>query len=240
MKYYLMPRPFKVLSFDLDDTLYDNRPVIKKAKTELNDFLTQRFSAAREWQDADWQACKRIVLRSNPELAEDLSACRRAVLHRAIASWGYQGSQLIKAVDDAMDCFLFHRSNFSLSSEVLELLANLKRKHKLIAITNGNVDIKAIGLDSLMDHAFHPGNGLAMKPASDLFNLAARTLSVPLADITHIGDNWVSDVQGARQAGCNSIWLNPAINDVPKQKGTGQLPHIEISHLNELEDIFIH
>ena len=36
MKFYRPLRPFKAISFDLDDTLYDNHPIIEKAE---NDFL---------------------------------------------------------------------------------------------------------------------------------------------------------------------------------------------------------
>jgi len=42
MKYYRPLKPFKAISFDLDDTLYDNQPIIKKAEDEILAYLNQK------------------------------------------------------------------------------------------------------------------------------------------------------------------------------------------------------
>ncbi|MGI2260291.1 HAD-IA family hydrolase [Shewanella sp. GXUN23E] len=237
MKIYIRPEPYCVLSFDLDDTLYDNRPVIRAAREALSNHLRSRFTAAHEWQDEDWLACKRLVLRSQPELVHDTTACREAVLTRALISWGYGGEQLKKEVEQAMACFLHHRSDFRVSDEVLALLAKLDEKYLLAGITNGNVDADRIGLTPLLRKVVHPGKGLRMKPYSDMFKLLTQELAVSPAEILHVGDCWQSDVQGARRAGCQAAWLNPAAGALPLTSGTGCLPHIELSELRELRQL---
>ncbi|BDM62949.1 haloacid dehalogenase [Shewanella sp. NFH-SH190041] len=234
MKCYLNPGRFSVLSFDLDDTLYDNRPIIRRARAELASHLASRFEASLSWQDDDWLACRRLVVRAQPELAHDTTACREAVLVRALSSWGYQGAQLRQGVSDAMACFLHYRSDFTVADAVVALLAHLGEKYRLIAITNGNVDVDAIGLGPYFQMVLHPGHGVRMKPATDMFLLSAQRLRLPCADIAHIGDSWRSDVQGSRQAGCKSIWLNPGIGAEPAPIGSGQLPHLEIDNLQML------
>lgn len=237
MKIYLRPGKVSVLSFDLDDTLYDNRPVIRQAREALNTHLCNRFESAHEWSDADWLACKRLVTRANPELLHDTSACRYAVLTRALTSWGYSGEQLKREVTMAMDCFLHHRSDFRVPYETLNLLRQLDEKFILIGITNGNVDAARIGLTDVMRFVLHPGKGKRMKPWPDMFEQACKMLSVRPAEILHVGDSWSSDVQGARGAGCHSAWLNPGVGASPSMPGMGCLPHIELNQLNELNQI---
>ena len=58
MKIYLRPQPFSVISFDLDDTLYDNRPVIRQAEAVSQQFLHQHFPNAKSWQLSDWHRLK--------------------------------------------------------------------------------------------------------------------------------------------------------------------------------------
>ncbi len=237
MKIYLRPGKVSVLSFDLDDTLYDNRPVIRTARTRLNDHLCSRFNAAHEWSDSDWLACKRLVVRANPALLHDTGACREAVLTRALTLWGYSPDQVKREVAQAMECFLHYRSDFSVPEDTLALLAQLDEKYVLVGITNGNVDADKIGLGELMRFVLHPGQGVRMKPRGDMFEQACERLAVTPAEILHVGDSWSSDVQGARRAGCYSAWLNPGVGAEPSIPGAGSLPHLELSRLSELIQI---
>ncbi|MCF1427420.1 MAG: HAD-IA family hydrolase [Shewanella sp.] len=237
MKFYIRPEPCCVLSFDLDDTLYDNRPVIRAATVALTNHLCSRFAAAHEWQDEDWLACKRLVLRSQPELLHDTTACREAVLTRALTGWGFSGEQLRKEVEQAMECFVHHRSNFKVSDDVLALLAKLDEKYMLAGITNGNVDAARIGLTPLLRKVVHPGKGIRKKPFADMFRQVIDELGVAPANILHVGDSWQSDVQGARRTGCQAAWLNPAVGARPTQPGSGCLPHMELRDLSELLEL---
>jgi len=46
------------------------------------------------------------------------------------------------------------------------------------------------------------------KPHNTLFDKAAEHLNVAKSEILHIGDSLDTDVQGANNAGCQSVWLN--------------------------------
>jgi putative hydrolase of the HAD superfamily len=45
------------------------------------------------------------------------------------------------------------------------------------------------------------------KPAPEIFLRAGRSLNVPVADVLHVGDNLLEDVQGARRAGLHAVLL---------------------------------
>lgn len=72
-----------------------------------------------------------------------------------------------------------------------------------------------------------------MKPAADMFSLACRQLDIKPAALLHVGDHPLSDIAGAKMAGCQTVWLNPCMQQRHK-KAQPVLPHIEINHLDLL------
>lgn len=71
------------------------------------------------------------------------------------------------------------------------------------------------------------------KPHSALFDSAAKKLEVPHKEILHIGDSLDTDVQGANNAGCQSVWLN---NQATQYRYQG-LADIEISNIMALNHL---
>ena len=234
MKIYIRPHPFEAISFDLDDNLYDNRPIIIAAEKALQQFLYQHYPKATAWQFDDWRALKSRMLSRSPELRHDTSKARLQMLELGLIELGYDTETAKVGAKAGLENFVLHRSHLKVSAEVLELLAQLKQKYRLVGITNGNVDYQRIGLGELLEFVLHPGIGYPQKPAADMFELAASKLALPLDKILHVGDSAKSDVDGARGAGCQAVWLNPgfgvALKSLPKQ----QLPHIEISSIMQL------
>jgi len=47
------------------------------------------------------------------------------------------------------------------------------------------------------------------KPDPRIFQHAAGLLSVPLAELVHVGDAWETDVMGALGAGARAVWFSP-------------------------------
>ncbi|MGS0729118.1 HAD family hydrolase, partial [Shewanella sp. 0m-11] len=79
--------------------------------------------------------------------------------------------------------------------------------------------------------------GFKQKPSSDMFTHAADKLALPLSRILHVGDSAKSDVDGARKAGCQAVWLNPGFGVTEKSIANRQLPHIEIASVLQLRDL---
>lgn len=237
MQIFIRPQAFEAISFDLDDNLYDNRPIIVAAEKALQQFLHQNYPKATAWQFDDWRALKSHMLRQLPQLRHDTSKARLRMLELGLIELGYDRGAAQAGAKAGLAHFSLHRSNFKVSDEVLELLAQLKQKYRLVGITNGNVDYQRIGLGDLLEFVLHPGLGYPQKPAADMFKVAANKLELPLNKILHVGDSAKSDVDGARAAGCQAAWLNPGFGVTQKSLAQHQLPHIEISSILQLKQL---
>ncbi|MCG9713152.1 HAD-IA family hydrolase [Shewanella insulae] len=227
-------RPFKAISFDLDDTLYDNRPIIMAAEQRLLSYLAEKHPSTQDWGLDDWQALKRSLIRQCPSLAHDTSAARLVTLEQGLIALGYGKTQAGDAAQQALAYFVEQRSDFTVAPEVIAKLARLAQQYPLVGITNGNVDAQRIGLGEVLEFVLHPGNGTRMKPYPDMFYQACQRLHIGCNQLLHLGDSFKADVQGARRAGCQSAWLNPAFDREPGEPGLGCLPHITCSELDDL------
>ncbi|WP_299571939.1 HAD-IA family hydrolase [uncultured Shewanella sp.] len=238
MKQYLRLRPFKAISFDLDDTLYHNAPHIIKAESKLSLFMQEQFNVPDAWGLTQWRELKAKVIAVHEELAHDTTAARYEVLRQALIQWDYSEVEASQGAQQGLECFCFHRSDFKVDLSVLKLLTDLGEHYPLVGITNGNVDARRIGLDDVLEFVVHPGHGVRMKPYSDLFDLSCQHLEIEHQDLLHIGDHPISDVLGSRAAGCQSLWLN--LNPGNNQQARHILPHIEVDELQEISLLAAH
>ncbi len=237
MKLFIRPEAFSVISFDLDDTLYDNRPIIRQAEAASQQFLNQQYPKSQAWQIGDWHRLKLALIKQHPQLRHDPSLARLVMLECGLVELGYDVSTAKAGALAVFEHFAMHRSHFSVSKQVLELLARLKQRYRLIGVTNGNVDYQRIGLGEMLEFVLHPGQGVKQKPAADMFIQAASRLDIPLEQILHVGDSANSDVAGARQAGCQAVWLNPGFGADMLSVAGKYLPHIQIKSIFQLEQL---
>ncbi|MFT6986885.1 MAG: HAD superfamily hydrolase (TIGR01549 family) [Psychromonas sp.] len=231
MKYYRPLNPFKAISFDLDDTLYDNHPIIKKAEAKFIAYLNQRYPELAQLTQAQWLLYKDLIVKELPELVHDVSLWRIKALTRVMTIYGITPCKSIEYAKDAFAEFITLRSDFVVPYKSIQLLEKLAQSYPVIAITNGNVDEFKIQLDNKFQFILKAGNGFKAKPQGDLFIEAARRLNIEVSDILHVGDHLVSDVYGAQNNGAQAVWFNPN-----KQSLTGALllPTVEISQLEQL------
>lgn len=227
-------RPVKVISFDLDDTLYDNGPVMQRAEQALVEYLHQEHPDTQALKVNDWQSIRDDLARKNSNLAGNMTALRLAALTTGLARCGLTEVKAKTASDLAMAHFLEHRNQVEVATEVHQLLAALAGRFPLLAISNGNVDVQKIGLMDYFTKAWQPSAKLRGKPTSDMFEAARSDLGFKPAELLHIGDHPVSDVQGAALFGAQSVWLNESGLANPELTW---LPTITISHLPALEGL---
>ena len=237
MHCFLNLKPIKVISFDLDDTLYDNRPYIKKAESEFLNYMQQHFPAEHGWSSEFWRQKKQQLERQDPSLSHDTWRVRQVTARHLLMELGYDEAKAEQGATDGLNHFLLHRSDFSVPTESIELLKQLAKEYRLIGISNGNVDSNKIGLKGLFEFVLHAGNGLKMKPAPDLFDEACTRLGVKADEVLHVGDNFGADVVGARTYGCQAAWLNPAYGRDEKQQPDSLLPHLSLNNVHQLTQL---
>jgi putative hydrolase of the HAD superfamily len=231
MKFYKPLRTFKAISFDLDDTLYDNHPIIDKAEADFLIYLQTTYPKLSQLEETKWQLYKKIIKEETPELQHDVTLCRKEIIKRVMVIYGMPMVDAIKNADIALQKFITLRSDFSVTNEIISFLKKLADHYPIIAITNGNVDIKQIGLQDHFSFILKAGNGLNSKPHADLFKQAASLLNIEVSELLHVGDNLITDVYGAQNNNAQAVWFNP--NQLSLD-GAKLLPCMEIDNIESL------
>ncbi|RUO38952.1 phosphoesterase [Pseudidiomarina aestuarii] len=235
MQFFRRWRPVKALSFDLDDTLYDNVPVIQNAERALHNYLVTQHPETSEWSAADWQQRRIAMMCRDSQLAADMTALRIAVLAEGFTECGIAQPQ--QAAEAAMAEFLRHRNNVSIAPEVHQALAQLSEHYPLYALSNGNVDIEAIGLRDYFTATFQPQRGRRGKPHLDMFHEAQQQESkLAPEQWLHIGDSPSADVLGAKRAGWQSAWYEQGLYR-PEQLLV--LPTLSFADLKQLTEFLL-
>lgn len=222
----------RAISFDLDDTLYDNRPVMAHAEQGLRDYLSQRLKVAISPQR--YLQARQQALHGEPRLADDVSRLRRATVQQLAQAEGWPASAGAQLAEAAFDHFLQLRNQVTVPAASHQLLAALAKHYPLIAISNGNVDAAAIGLAGYFCALLRAGDGWPMKPARPLFREAERLLGVHGSAILHVGDHAETDVYGALTAGWQAAWIDHGHSPLP-----ALLPTLAVRNVTQLASLLL-
>ncbi len=124
---------------------------------------------------------------------------------------------------------------FPHTMEILNYLA--AKNYGLHLITNGfektqRSKLVNSGLDGYFTNLITSEGSNSLKPKKEIFDFAMDKARSTVGESIMIGDNLDADIQGAMNAGMDTVFVNH-INAVPQIK-----PTYMITHLKELEDIF--
>lgn len=231
MQFFRRLQPIKAISFDLDDTLYDNRPVIEHAEQWMVEYMRDRYLACAMYDRDWWLALKHELQSLDSSLKEDVSRCRIAMLDIGLQRGGMPAETAKKEAQHCFSEFLEVRSQVNVPAESLAVLQALGQHFPLVVITNGNVLLERIGLDGHFQHVLKAGNGQRMKPAPDLFQTMATQLQLRPQQILHVGDDVTTDVFGAIRNGYQAAWIN---NQGQDWRTLRTLPHLMLQDIRDL------
>lgn len=232
---YKQLKPIKAITFDLDDTLYDNYAIIRNAEASLKSLLQQQYPRVAQLTTEQWSSIRASILDETPMMYHDVSLMRLTTLTRAFSVVGYNKEDGKRSAQHCYDTFYNARSDFSVASSTVECLQALAKRVPIAAITNGNVDCQQIGLGKVFSYVLRPSLKHASKPHSDLFDHMAQLLDLPSQSILHVGDNLINDVLGALSAHYQAAWLAVDRPMNLDNEPVTLLPHIQ---LTSLEDLF--
>lgn len=236
MRFYRSINRIQAMTFDLDDTLYDNSMIVERAEDEIIKILRQH-EQLKNITLSDLHTEKQQVLALNPEIYHDVVIWRIETIKSLLLKMGVSTFNIDDIVQQSMACFNFWRHKMQISESTHQLLATLASKIPLAVITNGNVDIHKIGLSDYFQFSLRGGADGRSKPFPEIFNLAVNKLAVPAKHVLHIGDNLLTDVNGAVNNGLLACWINIYGQDIYRLGDARCLPHIEINHLSELDNL---
>jgi len=220
-----------VITFDLDNTLWDVEPALIRAEQAQQDWLLQHRPGATEAYDHQglWEF-KKSVWRRHPHLLHHVSQMRIQMLYELQVAAGYAEEESRSGAQLAFAAFLLERHKVALYEEALEILELLSRNYTLGALTNGNADIYKTDAAEYFDFAFLAEDIGASKPHPDMFHAALQQAAVGAEQIIHVGDNPEHDIQGAQAVGMHTVWMNSRQAEWPG----GERADREIGNLRQL------
>jgi len=199
----------KLLTFDLDNTLWPVDKVIDRAIELKFQWLNEHYPVITEKITPQrFLELRDEIIKNNPAIIADLTLLRTLTTEHAALEAGIQSYEAKTLAKKAFDVFFEERNKVQLFPNAQAMLEKLSRNYHLIALTNGNADLKIIGLDHYFQAHFKPIDTGKPKPAPDMFHLALKKLNLKPEQSIHIGDDFICDIQAAKQLGIKSVWAN--------------------------------
>ncbi|MCX8958990.1 5-amino-6-(5-phospho-D-ribitylamino)uracil phosphatase YigB [Erwinia psidii] len=234
MHFYRPLRPIAAMTFDLDDTLYDNRPVIFRTTEASHAFLRAYHPALSDFSLEQYQQLRDSLREQEPEIYHDVTEWRRRAVELAMLRVGLNSHQASEGSQKVMAHFAYWRSKVEVPDETHCTLSALAKRIPLVAITNGNAEPHLFGLDKYFQFILRAGPDGRAKPFHDMYHLAASRLNLPPERILHIGDDLTTDVAGSLRAGFQACWINLHEGNLMNMADCRLLPTLEISRLASL------
>ncbi|MCW8930843.1 MAG: HAD family hydrolase [Gammaproteobacteria bacterium] len=225
----------KLLTFDLDDTLWPCMITILQTEERLHQWFAKHYPDIPDQYSIKQLRHKRIQLaQEHQHIAHDLTALRKKSFSQLSQEMGHSQKQEEQFIQEAFDFYFIERNKVNLYDDVIPTLEILKAHYQLGAVTNGNADIYRIGLGHLFSFSWSAADAGQQKPHPIVFDSLLDKHNLKASEVIHIGDDPITDIQGAQQSGIRSIWLNR--NNLPWPEKLNP-PFIEIDQLNQLPAI---
>lgn len=211
----------RAITLDLDDTLWPFAPIGERIERVLDDWLRKHSPATASMFPIEaMRTLREQVWRDNAHLAHDLGTLRRMTLEAALRHSGGDMSLL----DAAYATFYAERNRVEFYPDALDALQRIARRVPIAALTNGNADLRTIGIDHHFASQLCAREHGAAKPDPGIFLAACERLGVPPGEVLHVGDHVDADVAGALRAGLRGCWLHR--DDHPG--GLREWPHDDV------------
>lgn len=230
-----MSFPVHAITLDLDDTIWPIGPVIVRAELALGEWLREHAPrTAALWPVEAMRALRDEVAAEHPHLAHDLTRQRLIALERMLRAAGDD----VALAAPAFAAFFAARCDVTHYDDSLAALDRLAARAPLAALSNGNADLRRIGLMHVFRFQLGAREHGAAKPVASIFHAACRQLGCEPAHVLHVGDDVEMDIVGGARAGLHTCWINRpddtgARRDWPR---TDVRPDLEFATLTALAD----
>ena len=223
----------RTITLDLDDTLWAIAPVIARAEQHLYEWFGEHYPRiVEQFSMLEILALRNRVIEENRDRSHDLTFLRRTVIARLGQEAGYDNIP----IDTAFAVFDKIRNEPELFPDVRPVLESLKKRYTLVAVTDGNANLDKIGISDLFDEFVSAQTAGAAKPDRRIYDAAVSIGGASQSQTLHVGDHPEKDVQGARDAGLKTVWINRVEADWPD---TLAAPDRIVSNLYELDRILV-
>ena len=132
MKFYRQLSKIKAISFDLDDTLYSNKPVMLAIEKKMISYFSalaevknQVAAQSRGLDQHFWSPFRRQAIINQPNLSHDVVQVRLITYQLGFISLGLTTQAAQQQAQAALNYFIQLRSDFSVPEQSQKLLASL-------------------------------------------------------------------------------------------------------------------
>jgi len=225
---------YKVLFFDLDDTLWDTRSNGKESMEEV--FFEYKFDrffpSFKAFYDlyfphncALWEKYRQGKITKNELIIQRLQYPLEGHIE-------YDRKFILSLNEDFLNRTTTKKK---LLPGVIEILTYLYPKYKMYIISNGFEEVQSrkmqnSGLDSFFQDMILSDDIGVNKPHPDIFIAALGKANITAAEALVIGDSWDADIIGAKNAHIDQCWYDLGI-----EKSSGFLSTYRITSLSELK-----
>ena len=203
-----MSKKIRVITFDLDDTLWDNVPTITKAEIETRKWIENKVGKIN-WGDLnDFLNLREELIKEDESIKWDISKLRKEIFRRKLAHITPEKYRN-KLVEDAFAVFISRRHEVMLFDGVEVALKQLSKNFLLGVLTNGNADIFRFNIGKYFSFSVSSLEAKNSKPNRAHFDKAIEIMeNIKFDEILHIGDHQVNDILAAYDLGIESLWFN--------------------------------
>jgi putative hydrolase of the HAD superfamily len=187
----------KIIFFDLDNTLYDSEDYYSGAFKEISLYLSKKYSLEDKKIYSYFLSFWKTKTSMYPFL-----------FNRMLKKFNLE-----KEINNVINLFQEYSGNLKLDKEVSEVFEYLKKKgHKIGLITDGNVErqkrkLKLLGINNFFDVTIFTKEFNSPKPSIIPFKIAIEKSGLSPESCVYIGDNPLTDFEGAKKAGMKTIRL---------------------------------
>lgn len=195
----------RAISLDLDDTLWPILPVMQRVERCVDAWLREQCpQVAERWPIESLRNLRDQISDAHPQLAHDYTAQRKLTLAHVFTPFG-MGEDW---VERAYAVYERERNVVECYPDAEIALAALAERLPLVAISNGNANLQRMALGRHFQFQIAAREFGRAKPDPSIFHHACERLGLQPAEVLHVGDDPVLDVEGARDAGLRTAWIN--------------------------------
>ncbi|CAH9018039.1 HAD family hydrolase [Candidatus Nitrosacidococcus sp. I8] len=195
----------KLISFDLDETVWPSVEVLRKAEETQFQWLEKkapRLTLAHNIESL--REHRQHVRKMYPEMAYNLTAMRMISLNQLLQEFSYT----LTLAEEAISIFLEARNQVTPYPDVIPVLDCLIKKYILVSLTNGNAEVSQTPLKNYFQISLTPAIAGTAKPDPDIFHQVLKKIKIEPYQAIHVGDHPTYDIAAAQQVGMRAIWIN--------------------------------
>lgn len=205
------------LLLDVDDTLYDQLKPFEAAYEDLfadqyRISVEQLFFLSRKYSDEAFEQSQSGEITMDEMYIYRIQKAFQE-LHIEISS-----SQAL----EFQHRYAGYQKTIGISDLMKEILSFCKGRVRMGIITNGAAEHQKRKIEQLQIRQWIPTEDIFVseemgmaKPDKRIFRKACERMGVEPDDVWYVGDSYLNDVEGAKNAGLHSIWIRRRSNGQP-------------------------